>query len=222
VPGLIVLGQALVASLLLHLFILSIPLGSFGEPGRSQHGPRRTLSSVQMVMNVTLAKQAYGRTTSPTQLYSKEPGILVTNPSVTTVLDTPPTDIHIANAQTPDEQAGLTLTNPEYREQETLTKRPSIRHEVLLDPPDEDAYRNLTGQLSLTLLLSEEGLVDLVIVDKSSEGLPPLLIEQAVKAFAEARFNPGELGVRPVAAKMRVQINYQPLNPVPVRAAKGM
>lgn len=96
-----------------------------------------------------------------------------------------------------------------YHEARELDFRPEILEDIPINPPelrDEPAG----GSLVLRLWINAGGGVDAASIERSS--LPPPFAKQAISAFKNAKFRPGEKAGIPVSSTMRVELNYLPLS----------
>lgn len=83
---------------------------------------------------------------------------------------------------------------------------------VIPDVSSEDLKGGSAAvKLVITLFINEQGRVERIRLD--TEDAEPALEQAAVRAFAGARFTPGELNGQPVKARMRIEIEIDPVPP---------
>lgn len=117
-----------------------------------------------------------------------------------------------SSAHLPDEEF---LLLPDYLPAALLTDKPSILIDI--DPELSRRFAFILPQsLELELLINEYGDVDRVLLAEplaaggSVEALPPVLLEELMQHFLEARFLPGRLHGQPVRSTLKIRVSLEP------------
>lgn len=93
-----------------------------------------------------------------------------------------------------------------YYETKDLTLQPRLIGGVAFDSPEQASIHN-SGTVQLRLLLSEKGVVEHVISNRSS--LPETFVKSVKRAFLIALFKPGEIDNQAVPSQLFVEIRYE-------------
>jgi outer membrane biosynthesis protein TonB len=96
-----------------------------------------------------------------------------------------------------------------------LDRRPFPLRAIALDPPTQPEGIEYYGKLRLHVFIGADGVVDRVEAMEST--LPASFREAAVRAFSQARWEPGRKWGLPVGARKVVEVNFPP----PSRAIEG-
>ena len=117
-----------------------------------------------------------------------------------------------ASGHSPDEEF---LLATDYLPAALLTDKPSILIDI--DPELSRRFAFILPQsLELQLLINEYGDVDRVLLaeplaaDGSVEPFPPVLLEELMQRFLEARFLPGHLHGQPVRSALKIRVSLEP------------
>lgn len=120
-------------------------------------------------------------------------------PSDATPAGTAPVD----DAQTALGAPSTAWVAQDYRRLSELTRRPMLLTPITLDLPiPAGAARD--GVLRLRLLISAEGAVEHVLVERAD--LDATVIDAAVARFAQARYQPGELDGTAVRSQVLIEV----------------
>jgi protein TonB len=99
-------------------------------------------------------------------------------------------------------------TDDDYYLSSALEVRPRLRSEV--DPTYPAEAGTVQGKVKIKILISENGLVDEVIV---LSAVPEGLFEKAaIEAFRRAVFSPGKLLGQPVKSQVSLEVEFQSYN----------
>ena len=94
---------------------------------------------------------------------------------------------------------------PRYWAGKDLEVRPQIKSHVMPEYP-RDILSGTKGRVVLDLFVSATGTLDRIHVVKAE---PPGRFEQAARqAFAGARYGPGLRKGKPVASRLRIEVNF--------------
>ncbi len=97
-------------------------------------------------------------------------------------------------------------TFDQYVPSRELDIRPQAADPIIVPFPDETPLGRPKAAVILALYISATGMVERVEAEKSD--LPPAFVEAAKKSFLYARMHPGMKGGRPVAARMRIEVEF--------------
>jgi len=117
-----------------------------------------------------------------------------------------------SSGHSPDEEF---LLATDYLPAALLTDKPSVLIDI--DPELSRRFAFILPQsLELQLLINEYGDVDRVLLaeplsaDGSVEAFPPVLLEELMQRFLEARFLPGRLHGQPVRSALKIRVSLEP------------
>jgi len=117
-----------------------------------------------------------------------------------------------SSGHVPDEEF---LLATDYLPAALLTDKPSVLIDI--DPELSRRFAFILPQsLELQLLINEYGDVDRVLLaeplsaDGSVEAFPPVLLEELMQRFLEARFLPGRLHGQPVRSALKIRVSLEP------------
>ena len=117
-----------------------------------------------------------------------------------------------SSGHVPDEEF---LLATDYLPAALLTDKPSVLIDI--DPELSQRFTFILPQtLELQLLINEYGDVDRVLLeeplaaDGSVDALPPVLLEELMQHFLEARFLPGRLHGQPVRSALKIRVSLEP------------
>jgi TonB family protein len=189
---------ALLASCLLHLAVLILPL--LGERNPEYRLALKGGQKMPYFLNATLVRQGAHRFSAETL---RAEGENVPHASIPNRAD---------GDQLQPEQPGasgaglLPISSLAYYTPDQLTKRPQPVAKAELDPPDIKAIV-ASGRLVLKLWINHRGRVARVEVEASD--LPEKFMRTAVEAFEKLRFIPGERDGQAVGTVLTIEVNYE-------------
>jgi TonB family protein len=189
---------ALLASCLLHLAVLVLPL--LGERNPEYRLALKGGQKMPYFLNATLVLKG-AHTFSAEALQAA--GENVPHASIPDRAD---------GTQLRPEQAGasgaglLPMSSLAYYTPDQLTKRPQPVAKAELDPPDLMPIVG-SGKLILKLWINDRGKV--ARVDVESSDLPEKFTRTAVEAFERLRFEPGERDGQAVGTVLKIEVNYE-------------
>jgi TonB family protein len=189
---------ALLASFLLHLAVLILPL--LGERNPEYRLALKGGQKMPYFLNATLVMAGEHRFSAETL---QAEGETVPHASVPARAD----GEQLQPEQPSASGAGLLPTAAlAYYTPDQLTKRPQPIAKPDLDPPEIKPII-ASGKLVLKLWINDRGRVARVDVESSS--LPENFTRTAVAAFQELRFEPGQRDGQAVGSVLKIEVDYE-------------
>jgi len=100
-----------------------------------------------------------------------------------------------------------TFNEAQYAKASELSVRPSPIGDINVPSPDKAVAKGIVAT-KVTLFINEKGAVVKIAFDDPALAQP---FRDAVQsAFAKAHFKPGRKGDRPVKARMRIEVTFEP------------
>jgi len=104
------------------------------------------------------------------------------------------------------------IDESQYVKASELSVRPSPIGEIRVPSPDKATAKGIVAT-KVTLFVDEKGTVAKIAFDDPALARP---FREAIHgSFEKARFKPGRIGERPVKARMRIEVTFEPRSPDP-------